>query len=214
MKSVIFDFDGTLADTLPICFYAFQQVFQAFDGRTLTHDEIKQMFGPSETGIINTNLNHPNKAAAIELYYDVYKNYHHDFIIANDDVLKLLLLLKERGIKLGIFTGKARRSLYLSLQALQLEGIFDAIITGDDVKNPKPHEEGLLRVVNLLNLSPSDVWCVGDSDADILAGKQANIYTLGVMWLPNYKPNPFNIQPDAKIHRFSVFHVLLQGGAL
>ena len=72
MKAIIFDFDGTLADTLPICFYAFQSVFKEFDDIDVSTDEIKAMFGPSETGIIKENLKDVNHDHAIELYYDVY----------------------------------------------------------------------------------------------------------------------------------------------
>lgn len=42
---------------------------------------------------------------------------------------------------LGIVTGKARRSLDISLQVLQMEKLFDVIITGDDVEQPKPHPD-------------------------------------------------------------------------
>ncbi|WP_081742054.1 MULTISPECIES: HAD hydrolase-like protein [Bacillaceae] len=56
IKAVLFDFDGTLADTLPVCFLAFESVFKKFDERDVTTEEIKSMFGPSETGIIRENL--------------------------------------------------------------------------------------------------------------------------------------------------------------
>lgn len=72
MKAVIFDFDGTLANTLPICFKAFQHAFKEFDHKDLSSEEIKAMFGPSETGIIRQNLVHANKDAAIERYYEKY----------------------------------------------------------------------------------------------------------------------------------------------
>lgn len=61
MKAIIFDFDGTLANTLPLCFEAFRQVFKTFDNRDLTNNEIKAMFGSSETGIIRNNLIYPHK---------------------------------------------------------------------------------------------------------------------------------------------------------
>jgi pyrophosphatase PpaX len=56
IKAIIFDFDGTLANTLPICYYAFQKVFKVFDNKDLSTDEIKAMFEPSETGIIRENF--------------------------------------------------------------------------------------------------------------------------------------------------------------
>ncbi len=44
MKAVLFDFDGTLANTLPLCFHAFHNVFMEYDGRNLSDEEIKSMF--------------------------------------------------------------------------------------------------------------------------------------------------------------------------
>jgi pyrophosphatase PpaX len=197
IKAIIFDFDGTLANTLPICFYAFKKVFKEFDDRDYSSDEIKAMFGPSETGIIRENLSHINKEQAIELYYKAYTEHHHELVKPNDEMDELLEYLKSRGIKLGIVTGKGTRSLDISLQALQMDGLFDVIITGDDVINPKPHPEGVLKALNLLGIEKEDAMFLGDSDADIQAGKQANVYTVGVQWLPDFHSSEFIVEPDS-----------------
>ncbi|GLC88548.1 HAD family hydrolase [Lysinibacillus piscis] len=196
MKAIIFDFDGTLADTLPICFYAFQQVFQQFDARSVTNDDIKAMFGPSETGIIQQNLQHPDVDKAIELYYKAYTEQHAHFVQANTAIAQLLNSLKA-DYKLGIVTGKARRSLDISLQALQMENLFEVIITGDDVVQPKPHPEGLQQALDLLNVDSSEAVFVGDSDADIQAGKQANVFTIAVQWLEHCDTTHYKLEPDA-----------------
>ncbi|GAB3068578.1 HAD family hydrolase [Salinicoccus sesuvii] len=44
-KAIIFDFDGTLADTLPLCFHSLQTVFKTFDYKTFSDDQIKEMLG-------------------------------------------------------------------------------------------------------------------------------------------------------------------------
>jgi pyrophosphatase PpaX len=196
IKAVIFDFDGTLADTLPVCFYAFQAVFREFDNLEIASDEIKAMFGPSETGIIRENLLNKNYDNAIELYYEKYSEKHRGLVPDNEEINDLLLNLKKDGYKLEIVTGKARRSLDISLECLQMTGFFDVIVTGDDVNIPKPHPEGINKALAQLNIKNCDAIFLGDSDADILAGKQANIHTIGVQWLPNYQTLEFSIQPN------------------
>ncbi|SDM89014.1 phosphoglycolate phosphatase/pyrophosphatase PpaX [Psychrobacillus sp. OK028] len=196
MKAVIFDFDGTIADTLPVCFYAFQAVFKEFDNKEVNSDEIKAMFGPSETGIIRENLVDSNHDKAIELYYEKYLEKHHDLVIDNEEINNLLQHLKREGYKLGIVTGKAERSLLISLECLNMKDLFDVIITGDDVDIPKPHPEGVNKALELLNVKNTEAVFLGDSDADILAGKQANVHTIGVHWLPNYQTLEFSVQPD------------------
>ncbi|WP_026021801.1 HAD family hydrolase [Bacillus timonensis] len=205
MKAIIFDFDGTLADTLPVCFYAFQSVFKEFDNIEVTPDEIKAMFGPSETGIIKENLMDSNHDKAIELYYEKYNEKHRELVVENKEINDLLLLLKREGYKLGIVTGKASRSLLISLNCLNMNDIFDVIITGDDVTIPKPHPEGLNKALAQLNIKNTDAIFLGDSDADILAGKEANVHTIGVQWLPNYQTLEFSVQPDEKLSNVNEF---------
>lgn len=214
MNAVVFDFDGTLANTLPICFYAFQSVFKEFDKRELSSDTIKEMFGPSETGIIRNNLLHPNKEEAIEYFYEKYSESHQSLVDVNPEILNLLKSLKEADIKTGIYTGKAKRSLDISLKALNMEGLFDVIITGDDVIKPKPHPEGLLKALSLLQVANSEAIYIGDSDADIVAGVQANVYTIGVQWLPEYQTPAFSEQPDLVIKSVKEFRRFLKVGAL
>ncbi|MFD1738646.1 HAD family hydrolase [Bacillus salitolerans] len=205
MKAIIFDFDGTLADTLPVCFYAFQVVFKEFDNIDVTADEIKAMFGPSETGIIKENLTDPNHDNAIELYYEKYSEKHKELVHENEEINDLLLLLKREGYKLGIVTGKASRSLLISLECLHMNDLFDVIITGDDVIIPKPHPEGVKKALAQLNIKNTDAIFLGDSDADIQAGRQANVHTIGVQWLPNYQTLEFSVQPDQKISSVKEF---------
>jgi pyrophosphatase PpaX len=211
MKAIIFDFDGTLADTLPVCFYAFQSVFKEFDDIEVTSDEIKSMFGPSETGIIKENLKNSNWDEAIDIYYQKYSEKHAELVMANEEVDDLLQLLKEQGYKLGIVTGKARKSLAISLDHLNMKERFDVIITGDDVSIPKPHPEGLNQALALLNVTRDEALFIGDSDADIKAGKQANVRTVGVQWLPNYQTQDFSIQPDQTFNRVGEFIESLAG---
>ncbi|KAA0966998.1 HAD family hydrolase [Sporosarcina sp. ANT_H38] len=197
IKAIIFDFDGTIANTLPICYYAFQCVFKEFDNKNLSNEEIKAMFGPSETGIIRENLSNSNKDAAIELYYAKYSERHSQFVTPHKEIDDLIKRIKEQGLKIGIFTGKAKRSLDISLKALQMEGLFDVIITGDDVNEPKPHPEGLLKALSLLSVGKSEALFIGDSDADIDAGIRANVYTVGVQWLPDCHSMEFTIEPNS-----------------
>lgn len=113
----------------------------------------------------------------------------------------------------GIFTGKARRSLDISLKALDMDELFDVIITGDDVIKPKPDPEGLLKALSLLEVENSDAICIGDSDADIIAGVKANVYTIGVQWLPEYQTPVFSKQPDLLINSIKEFKRFYKVGA-
>jgi len=214
MKAVLFDFDGTLADTLPICFEAFQTVFKVFDRRDISTKEIKAMFGPSETGIIKQHLFHEDKEKAINLYYDIYARKHAGLVEQNKEIVNLLQTIQKEKMKLAIVTGKARRSLDISLKALQLNGLFDLMITSDDVDQSKPDPEGINKALSLLGVDKEEALFVGDSDADMQAGKAAGVGTIGVQWLSTYQAEEFNIQPDYFYDCVRDFISLIKNGKL
>lgn len=203
VKGIIFDFDGTLADTLPVAFYAFQRVFNEFDRRQLNEAEIKAMFGPSEVGILEANIRAKEQVpAAIEAYYSYYDEGHCQYVQPRDEIVAMLDALKAKGLKLGVYTGKARRSYDLSCGHLQLGSWFDAAITGDDVEQPKPHPEGIFKALASMGLAPDEALYVGDSDADVEAGARAGVRTVGVTWFTGGE-GTFRTAPDFTADSFN-----------
>lgn len=196
ISCVLFDFDGTLADTLPLVFKGMKQVFKNFDQSEHSTEDIIAMFGPTEEQIIRTRLSNPNIEAAVEEFYRIYKDEHAKFVPKSLEIEQLLQHLKQKGIKTGIITGKGRKSLEYSLEILGLDAIFDITVTGDDVEIPKPHPEGILKALQVLDAKAEESIFIGDSDADILAGKTAGIRTIGVQWLSTYQTSTFSTEPD------------------
>lgn len=196
-KTIVFDFDGTVADTLPICFYAFQQVFRTFDARELTEEEIQAMFGPTEVGIIKQNLSNQSQISnAISHYYQSYQEKHTEYVHPFTQLHELLKDMKKSGYQIAIFTGKGRRSLDISLNQLGLNGLFDLRVSGDDVTHPKPNPQGLYIIMKELGSQPQEMLMIGDSDADIEAGMRANVQTVRVDWLSSVSSRSFQCQAD------------------
>ncbi|SDX67240.1 HAD family hydrolase [Paenibacillus sp. CF384] len=211
IQAVLFDFDGTLADTLPLSFNAFRSVFKQHDHREVTNDELVAMFGPTEEGIIDENFT--NKAAvlqAIEDYYSFYEKGHDHNVPNEQELVDLLQHLKEQGVKIGVITGKSRRAFAISSEALQLQQFFDVTITGDDVDKPKPDPEGIHKALHILGVDSSNAIFVGDSNADILAGKAAGLRTYGVRWLSTYQSSVYDILPDGLFNSVAQFYKLLE----
>lgn len=196
IQTVIFDFDGTLADTLPLCYHSFQTVFKTFDDKDLTDEQVKAMFGPAEPDIIKRNLESDDIEAAIELYFNTYSEEHDKFVRFNENINSMLIALKEEGLKLAIVTGKSQRSLDISLKQLEMEKQFDYKISGDDVSEPKPDPEGIFKVLSHFDQEKHHAIFLGDSDADVQAGLRAEMLTIGVQWLPNIQTSQFSDQPD------------------
>ncbi|WP_409342990.1 HAD family hydrolase [Paenibacillus sp. MBLB4367] len=206
IKAVLFDFDGTLADTLPLCFESFRKLFREYDGRHVSDEEVVSMFGPSEAGIIRIHLAKKEGVdQAIEDFYASYEELHTEMVKPHREIAELLQQLKASGIKLGIVTGKARRSLDISLRLLELTDLFDVSITGDDVTEPKPAPEGVLKALSMLGAGQDEAVFVGDSDADIAAGRSAGVTVIGVRWLDVVQSPVFAFEPDATVSNAEEF---------
>lgn len=196
-QTVLFDFDGTLANTLPLCFESLRRVFAEYDGNMLTNADIVDLFGPTEEEIIRLHLQQKESAErAVADFYALYEGLHRSLVEPHQDIHSLLHELKGHGVKLGIVTGKGRKSLDISLRQLGLADLFDVTITGDDVKKPKPDPEGVLSALSQLNAGKDTAVFVGDSNADIHAGKSAGLPVIGVRWLEVVQSPVFEVEPD------------------
>ena len=77
-----------------------------------------------------------------------------------------------------------------------MDDLFDYTVSGNDVDRFKPDPEGVLDVLDELGVYKDAAMFVGDSDADITAGKDAGLYTVGAHWLPNIQTAEFSVKPD------------------
>ena len=182
--------------------------FWQFDNKEITEAEILSMFGPSEIGIIHENLLSEEKEVAVERYYECYEEKHHDYVERNHEIVDLLIHLKTR-VSVSYRNWKSKKKPGHFSKALGLVSFFDCIVAGDDVMKPKPDPEGILLVLNTLHVNANEAIFIGDSDADILAGKQADVRTIGVQWLPNYQSATFTVQPDYFIKKTDDFLISL-----
>lgn len=206
IEAVLFDFDGTLADTLPLSFKAFNTVFNTYDQRDVTNEELISMFGPTEEEIIANNFeNKISIVQAIADYYSIYEQGHYDDFQNDQEIIDLLEHLREQGMKIGVITGKSKRAFQISSEALNLSSYFDVVITGDDVVKPKPDPEGIYKALDILSIDKSKTIFIGDSNADIMAGKSAGLRTYGVQWLSTFQSVVFDVPPDAIFKNVSEF---------
>ena len=197
LKTILFDFDGTIADTLPASFAAFRYVFKKYDDKEVSDEEIVRLFGPIEDELLRKHLKNKNKLEqAIEDYYDHYEKGHDQEFEGLENIQQMLEQFKEMDLNLGIVTGKSRRALTFSLEALGIYDYFDVTIAGDDVKNPKPDKEGVEKCMKLLQNKTSEVLFVGDSESDMAAGASAGVPIVAAQWFSTVQTSDFKTKPD------------------
>ena len=194
-RAVIFDLDGTLADTFPLIVASWNAAVSPIMGREYAPEEVIARFGPPDTAMIHRELPPHAWQLATETYYAHYEA-NHATVKAFPGVDDLLASLKKRNLALGIMTGKGRRSATITLRCLGWLSLFDSIVTGDEALKPKPAPDGLLMVAAQLRVSPQHCVWVGDSPADMKAGKAAGIYTVAAGWHTAYAGRIAALEPD------------------
>jgi HAD superfamily hydrolase (TIGR01509 family) len=196
MRTVLFDFDGTVADTLPLIFTSFRSTFHTFLDQHYTDQQVLGLFGPTETVILQNMLPSEQLETGLLHFFDVYTKEHHR--VENPSaIVHMLEQFKAAGIRMGIVTGKGRRSADISLREWGLEAFFEVVITGDEVTSPKPHPEGILSAMQQMKANPAQTIYVGDSNVDVIAGRAAGLTTVGVDWLDvTQKSGSFDPEPD------------------
>ena len=130
MKAVLFDLDGTLGNTLPLCITAFREAIEPLSGCRLSDEQIIAAFGPSEEGTIATLLPE-RKAEALHRYLERYEILHSGWPEPFAGVREMLQYLKSRRVFVGLVTGKGPQSAALTLSRYGLADYFEVVKTGE-----------------------------------------------------------------------------------
>lgn len=194
-KGIIFDIDGTLTSTNELIFATFNHIAQKYEGRTYSDEEIIAMFGPTEDVILREKFNGEKFKEVYDEYYRFYRENHPRMADLYPGIVDILRELKERKILTSIFTGKGRKTTEITLEILGIKNFFDMIVTGDDVINHKPSPEGIIKFINSYNLKKDEVLMVGDSVADIIAARDAQIDIASVVWDSYAKDEVVKLNP-------------------
>lgn len=181
LRGVIFDLDGTLGDTLPVCYRAFAKVFRRRLGREFSSAEIHAMFGPSEEGILR-RLCPDDADGALKAYLAAYRRAHARCPEPFAGIRGCLDMLRRRGVERAIVTGKGPRSAAISLGEFELSDLFPQVEAGSPDGGVKPEAMG--RILRRWGFGPRDVVGVGDSPSDIRSARAAGVASVAAAWAP------------------------------
>ena len=179
IKTVIFDLDGTIANTLPLCILAFRNAIEPLINKSLTDEEIIATFGPSEEGTIRI-LVPDHEEAGVAGYLEHYEKLHSMCPATFPGIVELLDLLREKNVQLAMVTGKGKQSALISLKQFGLEDYFEVLETGSPEGPDKIN--GIRRVIKSLDTDLSESIYVGDAPSDIKYCKDVGIPIAAGAW--------------------------------
>ena len=203
---LIFDFDGTLIDSVPDLADATNAMLNTLGKESYSLDSIRNWVGNGSrmlveralVGKIEVTEGELTKAEtdyAEQVFFEAYKNINSSKTVAYPDVDKGLKKLQAAGYTLALVTNKPIRFVPKILQSFGWQDLFSEVLGGDSLPVKKPDPAPLLHVCKALNVSPEQAVMIGDSRNDILAGQNANMDTLGLSYGYNYGQDIRELNP-------------------
>ena len=166
MKLVIFDFDGTLADTETLITQTMMKTIEAMHLEPRSREEIRAMIGLplKETFTRLIPMTDATGDACARLYQEIF---------ARDN---------QPGLTLTIATSRQRFSLMVFLRDMQIEHLFSHIVTVNDVEHAKPAPDMVVQTMERMGATPDETMMVGDAVYDIQMGVNAGVHTTAVTY--------------------------------
>ena len=179
IKGILFDLDGTLANTLPLCIKVYKQAFERYGGRPYTDDEVTAHFGLTEAGIFKRVV--PERwEEGLKYYYELYESQHNECSEPFAGIGKALYLLQERGIRMAAVTGKGFYTAEYTLKYLGIAQYFSTIEAGQE--NAVAKEEAIRKILQSWQMDPQYAAYIGDTDYDMKEAVAAGVLPLAAAW--------------------------------
>lgn len=178
IKAVLIDLDGTLVDSTPALFQVYLK-FLAYYGKKGTKEEFYSLIGPSIDEIVailkkKYELKESTKDLST-MYVSTLMKQGFEGTELFPNAKDVIGELKKRGIKLGIVTSGTQALVKICLDPLKMTGVFDAIVTSEDVKKAKPNPEMYHLALEKLGVKADQAIAVEDSEAGKKAATEAGL---------------------------------------
>ena len=204
IKAALFDFDGTIVDSLGNLHGVWKKTLTKH-GLDLSDEEIVNnvYYASREERAERYGVDADALAAS---YYEIMATSYREYQ-AHEHVRKTFEDLQGRGVRLAVVTSARAAIVKEVLEKLELIGHFEIVLGAADVAPKKPDPEVVHLAMKRLGVMPAETVIIGDSEADVLAGKRAGIAT--VLFEPVHNRTYANIEraaahgPDIRIAHFS-----------
>jgi beta-phosphoglucomutase len=182
LKALIFDMDGVLVDSMPFHAAAWKKAFLDM-GMEIQDRDIYEIEGSNPRNGLPLLIRKARKEPEAYDFETITSIYRQEFkrvfeLKAFDGMRECLEVLKTR-FRLSVVSGSDHIIVHGIVDQL-FPGIFDIVVTGDDIKNSKPHPDPFLKAVELLNVQRGECVVIENAILGVEAAKKAEIYCIGI----------------------------------
>jgi phosphoglycolate phosphatase len=179
---IIFDWDGTLCDSIDHIVEAMQDTADEMSLQSPTVDAVRDIVGlglPEALARLFPSLDDDERAGVAAAYSRHFAAPHRGPSQLYSGAMDTLLALRERGMELAVATGKSRRGLDRVLASLELTDFFEVTRCADETHS-KPHPRMLHEIMSARYKSAEEVLMIGDSEYDLEMATNAGVRSVGV----------------------------------
>ncbi len=189
VKVAIFDFDGTLANTLPDLKITINLTRERYDLPPVTEEDVLRHVNnhiPRYIELMLPELGDPEKwKEAEQTYYAIYDHNYLNETVPYEGIPEILAKLKADGIKLAVMSNKNHEHVSRMVEAL-FPGVFDSVWGTIPEVPAKPNPARAYLIAEELGAEMSEIAFIGDSDVDMITAVNAKTVPVGVSW--GYRP--------------------------
>ncbi|MGI4791571.1 MAG: HAD family hydrolase [Janthinobacterium lividum] len=180
-SALIFDCDGTLADTMPGHFTAWVTALRA-GGGDITEERFYQLAGVPSAAIIEILNQEHGYALDIEDTVQVKEKLYIDALHNAEEITAVVDIARAHvgQVPMAVASGGLRSIVNATLDSLNLRPLFDAIVTAEDVEHGKPSPDIFLKAAALLGIAPQDCIVYEDGDPGLEAARRAGMRAVDV----------------------------------
>lgn len=179
IRGILFDLDGTLADTAPDLGWALNTLLGRYGRDPVALPRLRRRASQGVRGLLEEGFGvHPEDPYFEELrdeFLTLYRDNLCRHTVLFEGVPELLDTLDARACPWGIVTNKLARFTTPLVEALRLAERAACVVSGDTYARPKPYPEPLLGAAGELALSPAELLYVGDDERDMVAAQAAGM---------------------------------------
>lgn len=183
---ILLDLDGTVADSDEMIVQSMYELYDLYrNGKRTPREEIYYFSGPPIRETLKKEFPDMDNDFMVNEFIKISWENYDKYVKLFPHVKETLLLLKNKGILLGIVTSKLRDSTIHCLDILGINDIVSYFVAGNDVKNMKPHPESIFIAMEHFSIKDKKkVLYIGDNKSDYLTAKNAGVDVALVTWGP------------------------------
>ena len=197
-ETVLFDLDGTLADTIPLIVASYQHAFRTVLAEEVHESRARAWIGrPLLPALLEESPEHGHDLDRVYREWNLANTAR--LIRRYPGVIELLDDLIAAGVTCAVATSKRRETARLALHSVGIDHLVDVVAALEDTTAHKPAPDPLLHAAAALGVDPADCVYVGDATVDVRSAQAAGMSAVAVTWGAGERDALVATHPDALV---------------